>query len=283
MCRTCYAGLMLAGSLGTLLLATALSGVAQPAGTCLFIPLFPHQVDAALQGVDVAAPATPVVVAVDAFRRNGMTCTRASCVANSCGSTGTVRIDLAQSADDATPPDELGFRLLVVRGEVPESMRGSIGVTLAAGQRLFLRPSFEELPTLDVELAAVAVDAAGNESAPTAPFAVRFDGCTLAAVGDRCEDELGPDADLSSLWAGGGAEPEPSIDEAGADGAAGVSCSLGARVPPSLPAPFAGVAAALCGLVAFAARRAARDQRRILAAALMRAELRARHVPSCCG
>lgn len=264
MCNTCYAALMLAGSLGMVLLGTALAGASRPATTCLYVPLLPHRVDAALQGDDASAPNTPVVVAVDAFRRNGMTCTRASCVANSCGSTGTVRIELAPSADDATPPEELGYRLMVVRGEVPESMRSSIGVTLAAGQRLFLRPSFEELPALDVELAAVAVDGAGNESAPTPPFPVRFDGCTLAAVGDRCEDELDPDTDLSSTWAGGDAEPDPSvadpsIQDATAEVAAGVSCSLGVSVPTSRLTSIAGVAAALVGLIFLAVRRARRS------------------------
>lgn len=174
----------------------------------------------------MSAPATPVVVSVDAFRRNGMTCTRASCVANSCGSTGTVRIDLAPSADDVTPPGELGFRLVLVRGELPESMRASIDVPLAAGQTVYLRPGFDELPLVHVALAAVAVDAAGNESAPTEPFEIGFDGCTLAAVGDRCEDELDPDTDLSTVLddAGGlpavGGEPEVM---------GGVSCTLHPR------------------------------------------------------
>lgn len=255
---------MLAGSFGALLLGTALSGAVQPASTCLFIPLLPHRVDAALQGTDASAPDTPVVVAVDAFRRNGMTCTRASCVANSCGNTGTVRIDLAPSADDATPPEQLGYRLLVVRGEVPESMRRSIGVTLAAGQRLFLRPSFDELPALDVELAAVAVDAAGNESAPTAPFPVRFDGCTLAAVGDRCEDEIDPDSDLSDVWSAGDAPPDlsdadPTIQNDGVEAAAGVSCSLDGRVRPSSPpVAMAGAATGLLALLCSAARRTRR-------------------------
>src|SRR4051812_15249175 len=95
MCIACYARLMLAGSLGTLLLSTAIASAtiasaAEPASTCLFIPLLPHRVDATLQYDDAAAPSTPVVVAVDTFRRTGMTCTRASCVANSCGDTGTV-------------------------------------------------------------------------------------------------------------------------------------------------------------------------------------------------
>jgi hypothetical protein len=214
---------MLASSIGTALLGAALSGASAPASGCIFAPPLLHRVDDALRGGDVSAPATPVVVSVDAFRRHGMTCTRASCVANSCGSTGTVRIDLAPSADDVTPPDELGFRLVVVRGELPESMRAAIDVPLAAGQTMYLRPGFDELPLLHVALAAVAVDAAGNESAPTEPFEIHFDGCTLAAVGDRCEDELDPDTDLSTVL--DGADESPVVG-AEAELAGGVSCSL---------------------------------------------------------
>ncbi|HTV18714.1 MAG TPA: hypothetical protein VMG12_08590 [Polyangiaceae bacterium] len=254
-----------AGILGTaLFLGAAVSAAAEPAPTCLFAPLVPHRVDATLQQGDVSAPPTPVVVSVDAFRRNGMTCTHASCVANSCGSTGTVRIDLAPSADDATPPAELGYRLVLVRGALPESMQSSIGVPLAAGHVLYLRPGFDELPLLDVELAAVAIDAAGNESAPTEPFPVRFDGCTLAAVGDRCEDELDADADLSTVLdeqLGGvasdeagsgdsGSEPPPGFDT-DAELASGASCALGSTPRPV--SAFVGTVLALLG--AFAARR----------------------------
>jgi hypothetical protein len=241
---------MLASSIGTALLGAALSGVSAPASSCIFAPPLVHRDDAALRRDDVSAPETPVVVSVDTFRRNGMTCTRASCVANSCGSTGTVRIHLAPSADDATPPEELGFRLVLVRGELPESMRAALDLSLAAGQTLYLRPGFDELPSLDVSLAAVAVDAAGNESTPTEPFEVHFDGCTLAAVGDRCESELDPDTDLSNVLDGDdellgvGAEPEV---------ASGVSCSLRPRPGPTSFA--AGAALGLFGML-LAARRA---------------------------
>ena len=223
---------MLASSLGRLLLGTLFLGAllgtevavaAEPPSTCLFAPLLAHRVDAALEQKDALAPGTPVVVAVDAFRRAGMTCTRASCVSNSCGDTGTVRINLAPSAEDNTPPSQLGYRLEVVRGELPASMLGAIGVTLAAGQTLFLRASFEEMTSVDASLVAVAVDGAGNESAPTEPFAVQFDGCTLAAVGDRCEDELDPDTDLGRVWSGEVDEELPGETSA-LEG--GVSCSF---------------------------------------------------------
>lgn len=260
---------MLASWNGAALFGVAVLGTAAPAHaagpapTCLFAPQVLHRVDATLRASDVAAPATPVVVSVDTFRRNGMTCTRASCVANSCGSTGTVRIDLAPSADDDTPPSQLGYRLILVRGELPESMQAAIGVPLAAGHVLYLRPGFEELPLLDVELAAVAIDAAGNESAPTAPFGVHFDGCTLAAVGDRCEDELDPDTDLSAVLDPGASSRDPldsldALDEPldpEPRAAGGVSCS----VRPLPPTSGAGVGLSLGALAAlFAWRRTQR-------------------------
>jgi len=217
----CYAPVMLLRSLGMLLVGLVPLGAAEPASTCIFIPPLLHRVDAALQQSDRIAPPPPLVVAVDAFRRNGLTCTSVSCVQNSCGDTGTVRIELAPSADDGTPPGELGYRLILVRGELPPSLSGSMGVTLAAGRPLILRPSFDEVPALDVVLAAVAVDAAGNESEPTPPFSVRFDGCTLAAVGDRCVDELEPDTDLSAVFEEQLALPAQPDAQAG--------CSIGAR------------------------------------------------------
>jgi hypothetical protein len=240
---------MLASSIGTVLLGAALSGAGAPASSCIFTPPLLHRVDAMLRQDDVSAPATPVVVSVDAFRRNGMTCTRASCVANSCGSTGTVRIDLAPSADEVTPPEELGFRLVLVRGELPESLRASLDVPLAAGQTLYLRPGFDELPLLHVALAAVAVDAAGNESLPTAPFEIHFDGCTLAAVGDRCEDELEPDTDLSNLLE---SEDELPAVDAEPEFASGASCSL--RPAASSSSLAAGGALGLLAVL-FARRR----------------------------
>ena len=210
---------------GTLVLL----GAAEPASTCIFVPQPVHRVDATLKASDHQPPAPPVVVAVDTFRRNGMTCTQTSCVQNSCGDTGTVRIELAPSADDETPPEQLGYRLMLVRGELPASLSSYVGVTLAGGHPLFLRPGFDELPALDVALAAVAVDAAGNESEPTEPFTVRFDGCTLAAVGDRCEDELEADADLSAAFeeqlARGVDAAEPPVE-------ASAGCAVGAGDAP---------------------------------------------------
>lgn len=220
---------MLSRRVGALLLGSFWTGAAYADAGCLYAPTEYHRVDVELGSTDTSAPEAPVLVEVQTFRRNGMTCTLASCVANSCGNTGTVRIALAPAADDGTPADELGYRLVLVSGLLPESMQELIGVDLAGDRPVFLRPTFEEVPSLDAMLAAVAIDAAGNESAPSEPFAVRFGGCTLAAVGDQCEDELDPATDLSEVFHGDAIdevlEPPPA--------SGGVSCSLPARRAPA--------------------------------------------------
>jgi hypothetical protein len=220
---------MLSRWVGALLLGPFWTGVASADAGCLYVPTEYHRVDVELGSTDTSAPEAPVLVEVAAFRRNGMTCTLASCVANSCGNTGTVRIALAPAADERTPVDELGYRLVLVSGVLPASMKELVGVGLAGDRPVFLRPAFEEVPALDVMLAAVAIDAAGNESAPSEPFAVRFDGCTLAAVGDQCEDEVDPGTDLSASLH---AAPIEEVIEPGPV-AGGVSCSLPARPAPA--------------------------------------------------
>lgn len=232
----------------------ALSLSARTADACRFLPTELHQVRPELAGVDTSAPGVPQVVGVDTYRRTGMTCTDASCVANTCGDTGTVRIELAPALGDAEPVDSepvdsepVGYRLIAVSGVVPASIAPLIGVDLAGRGPLYLRPSFAEVPDLDLTLSAVAIDAAGNESEPTEAFRVQFDGCTLAAVGDACEDAVDPAEDLSALVDGTSLADEGLAVEAG-----GASCSFGAaRRTAGLPC-FAALA---FGALSIARRR----------------------------
>ncbi len=226
-------------------LATAFAFSARTAAACRLLPMVPHHVEPELAGVDTAAPGVPQVVEVATFRRTGMTCTEASCVANTCGDTGTVRIQLEPDPGDTEP---VGYRLIALSGVVPASMAPMIGVDLAGGGPLFLRPSFDEVAGLDLTLSAVAIDAAGNESEPTEAFQVQFDGCTLAAVGDACEDEVDPAEDLSALIDGTGVAEEGLAMEAGS-----ASCAF-AGVRPSSALP-------LSALVALAVLSAARRRR----------------------
>jgi hypothetical protein len=225
----------------------ALALSAKSAAACRFLPTELHRVRPELAGVDISAPGVPQVVEVDAYRRNGMTCTDASCVANTCGDTGTVRIQLAPDPGDAEP---VGYRLSAVSGVVPASIAPLIGVDLAGRGPLYLRPSFAEVPELDLTLSAVAIDAAGNESEPTEAFRVQFDGCTLAAVGDACEDEVDPSEDLSALVDGTSLADEGFASEAG-----GASCSLGAA--QTAPGSPWSLLLALCALSTVRRRRRA--------------------------
>jgi hypothetical protein len=216
---------VIAASLGAMVSLSAKTATA-----CRLLPTELHHIQPALAASDTRAPGVPVLVEVDAYRRNGMTCTQQSCVANTCGDTGTVRIELAPGVGD--PEGSVGYRLVVVEGDVPESIAPMLGVNLAGQHALFLRPSFQEIVGLDLSLSAVAVDAAGNESAPSEPFRVQFDGCTLAAVGDECEDEVDPTSDLSVLVDGTGV-----AEEASATPVESMGCSL-RGVTPSSALPF---------------------------------------------
>lgn len=199
-----------------------------------------HGFDTSLAALD-RAPNPPVVVAADATRRSGLTCGQESCVENYCGDIATVSIAFAPT--EAAPADRaaIGYRLELVSGEAPESMQHQLGVNLAAGTPLLLTLGFDDVPSLAVILRAVAIGAAGNESTPSEPFLVQFNGCTLAAVGDVCEHEFDPDASLS-YSALDELEPEPL-----AAAAQSPSCSLPAG---STESPgFTALAVALVGLL----------------------------------
>jgi hypothetical protein len=257
-------------AIGTLLAITALTlggttAAYAEAGEspCEVDPPSPHPFDSALAAVDTVPPRQPVVIAVDAYRRSGLTCGQETCLENHCGDTAAVSIDLAPTDDDQTPPERMGYRLELVSGVVPESLHELLGVNLAGRSPLVLDAAFDELPSLSATFTAVAIDAAGNESPPSDPFSIRFAGCTLAAVGDLCEHEVDPDSTLSVTLEPlepGALSPSGSlVGVSGADGSAGggvphgSSCSV-ATSPPSSPASisFTALAALLVGCAAWA-------------------------------
>jgi hypothetical protein len=78
--------------------------------------------------------------------------------------------------------------------------------------QLTLRVNFEAAETLNTEAQLVAYDAAGNPSDPSAPFVIKFDGCTQKLFSEECatdEDEglscaVDPRAGSSTPWLGAG-------------------------------------------------------------------------------
>ena len=177
-----------------------------------------------------------------AYRRSGLTCGQDICVANNCGDMGGVAIDL-DAGDDQTPTDRMGYRIELIDGVLPPALRNLIGVELEGPTPLRLQLAFDDVPSVDATLRVIAIDAAGNESTPSEPFAVGFDGCTLAATGEQCEQSYDPDAHYLASSGGtlvvsaeerASAEPEsaePTVAPSLASGEASQGCSLpgGAR------------------------------------------------------
>ncbi|MEY2932077.1 MAG: hypothetical protein RL033_2826 [Pseudomonadota bacterium] len=118
-------------------------------------------------------------------------------MANNCGDLGGVAVDLETGRDDHTPSNRLGYRLELVDGEVPEQLRQLLGVNLAGPTPVRLHLAFDQVPAVNARLRIIALDDAGNESAPSQPFEVSFDGCTLAATGDQCEGDYDADREYS--------------------------------------------------------------------------------------
>jgi hypothetical protein len=240
-----------------LLSVLAAFAVAQPIESALACTLEPaqvHEADPSLSLIDSVAPERPHVLSAAVSRRSGLTCGAEKCVANSCGDSAMLAIELGPTLDDQTPPDRIGYRFELVNGVLPDSLLGQIGIGLMAHTRFFLALGFDEVISLDATLQAVAVDDAGNESEPSAPFTVSFDGCTLAAVGSECEGDFNPDTML------GGSSIDSDVFEtadrevfetAAAPRASG--CALGAR---SSRSSAGGMALATLGvLLALGARR----------------------------
>lgn len=228
----------------------------------------PYRPDATLARIDTAAPQAPVVVAAAAYRRSGMTCGQDVCVANNCGDLGGVAVDLATGRDDHTPPNRLGYRLELVDGEVPEQLRSRLGVNLAGPTPVRLHLAFDQVPAINATLRVIALDEAGNESPPSAPFELSFDGCTLAATGDQCEGDYDADreyaarqAEEASFGAGADAELEAELAPPPTEVVSASLQSGGCSLPgPSSPSPrpprsSSTVAALALLLAGFALRR----------------------------
>jgi hypothetical protein len=182
---------------GSLLALSVLAAQAKVAAACVLEPMRLHHSDASLAQIDTAAPRAPVVYEASAYRRSGLTCGQDICVANNCGDMGGVAIDL-DASDDLTPTRSLGYRLELVGGVVPAALHRMLGVELAGPTPLRLQLAFDDVPSVDATLRVIAIDAAGNESAPSEPFALGFDGCTLAATGEQCEHSYDADAEYAA-------------------------------------------------------------------------------------
>lgn len=147
-----------------ILVALASIGLASPgrAYACELVGLVPHMIDDALLGVDRTAPTLPKPMVAQLSRHDGTGCM----ARDSCGDFTAVNItNLA--TDDMTDPSRIGYRMTVIAGTLPATFRLPVGVVtgLLPDGSLWLNWS-GIADDVDFALELVAVDAAGNESAP---------------------------------------------------------------------------------------------------------------------
>jgi len=113
--------------------------------------------------------------------------------ASSCDGVGRITLRVSPSTDDRTPAEQIGYRMIVVDGTPPEGAGlGDEPVLLLHDSYLFLGWSDDaedEQESVDFTVVLIAVDAAGNESAPSDEIHIRHGGrdpgCAVDGGGRR--------------------------------------------------------------------------------------------------
>lgn len=149
-------------------------------------PDMTFKVDPALQASDREAPAPPTEVSASVYRTTDTVCTRDGvCTSNHCGSGGFVVLHYAEPQ----PSEELGVRVVVLEGTLPDAMAQRIGTLQRLTASMAFDVGFDGASRIDAVVALTLVDRAGNESQQSAPIRLAWSGCTASAVGHGCLDE----------------------------------------------------------------------------------------------
>lgn len=156
----------------------ACAGVVSPSRThaCSFAGPTPHTIDPAMVGVDQTPPNLPQPTVAKISRHDGTGCMGG----DSCGDFVSVEItNLA--TDDMTPADKIGYRFAVVAGSGFTPPSGNVRTGNAGDTFWLLLNGYPD--DIDFTLQMIAVDSAGNESAPQT---VRVhDDVGLCSIGHR--------------------------------------------------------------------------------------------------
>jgi hypothetical protein len=126
-----------------------------------------HTVAPAMQGIDTQAPTLAPIPEPTLTRR--LTDDGGCGPASKCPDPGGYLMLSVHAADDMSEPAEIGYRLSITEGTPPAGFRLPVPNPIAVSQpnAIFLRWfEGEELEAFDFTLSVVAVDRAGNESAP---------------------------------------------------------------------------------------------------------------------
>jgi hypothetical protein len=158
------------------------ASTAAPARACSFLGPTPYEVDTSMQATDHVAPTLPPLT-VTRLRRGAKT---EGCMsANSCDGSGSLAIGSA-ATDDVTPATGLGYRFMLIAGTLPRAFSILLNqpsqVVVSDGEIWFnWDDGTENHQPIDFTLQVVAIDRAGNESAPQA-VRIQDDpgGCAIA-------------------------------------------------------------------------------------------------------
>jgi MYXO-CTERM domain-containing protein len=165
----------------------------QPATACSRVAPEVYEVDPSLRDSDKTAPPpfTDVVARVE--RRDNKRCSGGVCTESSCPREGTVELSFRAPEDDQAESN-IGYRVVWLRGSVPDGARATLdriwplAPPSSPGEgTLSFSLGFAEVEHLDADIALVAVDLAGNESAASEPVPLKFSGCTIPLGGTECE------------------------------------------------------------------------------------------------
>lgn len=166
---------------------------ATPALACVQEPSEAYATDPSLRASDTTAPTPFTEVSARVERRDNLRCSGDICTQSSCPKQGYVELSFRAPTDDQARRD-IGYRIVWLHGSVPSSVRATLdrvwplAPPSADGEgTLTFSVGFNEIEQLNAEIALVAVDLAGNESAPSEPVELQFSGCTIPLGGTQCE------------------------------------------------------------------------------------------------
>jgi len=170
----------------TALIIAIVAGAASipaPARACSSAGPTPHVVDPAMQATDQMPPTLPPPGAPRITRGKGAQGVGCTASASSCDDIGSIVIPV-RATDDNTPPAQIGFRMSVEDGSLPSGLTLPSGAVKPWGDVLVLNwvdGASDDQEPIDFTLRVVAIDLAGNESAPqTVRVSNDPGGCTIA-------------------------------------------------------------------------------------------------------
>jgi MYXO-CTERM domain-containing protein len=173
-----------------ILAAAVVSAVPVPARACSIAGPEPLVLDPSLQATDRQPPALTAISLVSVKRGQGSEASGCGGRGSSCDDLGSLGITVS-ATDDATAPADLGYRMTVASGKLPAGLSIPDFAMKAVGGpgELYLfwtDGATDDQESFDFTLTVVAVDRAGNASAPATLHIVDGDsGCNVAAAARR--------------------------------------------------------------------------------------------------